>query len=38
MNDSLEFAQDSLTILIELLALQHVTNLEANFRESADPK
>ena len=37
MNDSLGFAQDSLTILIDLLALQHVTNFEANFRESADP-
>ena len=38
MNDSLGFAEDSLTILIHLLALQHVTNLEANLRGSADPK
>ena len=37
MNDSLKIRCQSYAISIDLLALHHVTNLEANLHKSADP-
>lgn len=37
MNGSFKIRWQFSTIFIDLLAFQHVTNIEANFRDSADP-